>query len=100
MLSHIRAATVIKLAGDRVVVVAVDRRDAALLDQPAHLVRVGAVANEIAAAVDGVDPDHVDRVKARVERGQVAVDVGDDRYAIQVVLLDGTADLHDDTASL
>ena len=79
VLGHVRAAAVVELAGDRVVVVAVDRGDTALLDQPADLVRVRAVADEIAAAVDRVDADRVDRLEARLERWQVAVDVGDDR---------------------
>ena len=84
VLGDIRAAAVLQVAADRVVVVAVDRRDLPLLDQPADLVRVRAVADEIAAAIDRVDPDRVDRLEARLERGQVAVDVGDDRDAVQV----------------
>ena len=83
VLGDVRAAAVVELAADRVVVVAVDRRNLTLLDQRAHLVRVRAVADEIAAAVQAVDPDRVDRLKARLERRQVAVDVGDDRDAIQ-----------------
>ena len=42
-----------------------------------------AVSDEIATAVHAVDPDRVDRPKARLERRQVAVDVGNDRDAIQ-----------------
>src|SRR5437870_5300466 len=36
---HVRAAAILFIARDRVVVVAVDRRDPPLLDQRAHLVR-------------------------------------------------------------
>ena len=83
MLREVRAATVVEPAADRVVVVAVDRRNLTLLDQRAHLIGVRAVPHQIAAAVQAIDPDRVDRLKARLERRQVAVDVGDDRDAIQ-----------------
>ena len=56
VLGDVRAAAVVELAADRVVVVAVDRRDLALLDQPAHLVRVRAVADEVPAAVHASTP--------------------------------------------
>ena len=56
VLGDVRAAAVIELAADRVVVVAVDRRDPALLDQRAHLVRMRPVADQIAAAVDASTP--------------------------------------------
>ena len=46
------AAAILEVAGDRVVVVAIDRRNATLLDQGADLVRVGPVADQVAAAVD------------------------------------------------
>ena len=51
VLGHVRAPAVVQVARDRVVVVAVDRRDPAVLDQPAHLVRVRPVADEVPAAV-------------------------------------------------
>ena len=84
VLGDVRAAAVVEVAGDRVVVVAVDRRDPAVLDQPAHLVRVRAVADQVAAAVDRVDADRVDRLEAGLERREVGVDVGDDRDALQL----------------
>ena len=83
VLGHVGAPAVVELAGDRVVVVAIDRRDPALLDHAAHLVRMRPVPDEIAAAVHGVDPDRIDRLEARLECGEVGVDVGDDGYAIQ-----------------
>ena len=50
MRGDIRAAAVLEVACDGVVVVAVDRRNVALGDQGADLVGVRAVANEVAAA--------------------------------------------------
>ena len=83
VLGHVRAPAVVELARDRVVVVAVDRRDRAVLDQAADLVRVRAVADEVPAAEQPVDADRVDRLKARLERRQVPVDVGYDRDTLQ-----------------
>ena len=74
----VRAAAVLEVAGDRVVVVAVDRRDLALGDQRAHLVGMRAVADQVAAAVDALDPELVDARERGLQRGQVGVDVGDD----------------------
>jgi ArsR family transcriptional regulator, arsenate/arsenite/antimonite-responsive transcriptional repressor len=51
----------------------------ALLDQRAHLVRVGGVADEVASAVDGIDVGPLKRLEYRVQGRQVGVDVGDDR---------------------
>jgi len=79
VLVSVCAATVIEVAGDGVVMVAVDRGDAAPLDQSADLVRVRPVADQIAAAVDGVDASPVDRLEHRLKGRQVGVDVGYDR---------------------
>ena len=84
VLGDVRAAAVVQLAGDRVVVVAVDRRDPAVLNQRAHLVRMRAVADEIPAAVERVDADRIDRLEAGSERREVGVDVGYDGYALQL----------------
>jgi hypothetical protein len=73
------AAAVLEIARDGVVVVAVDRGDAALLDQGADLVRVRAVADQIAAAVDGVDLRPLSRLECCLQGRQVGVNVGDDR---------------------
>jgi hypothetical protein len=73
------AAAVLEIAGDGVVVIAVDGGDCALLDQGADLVRVRAVADEVAAAVDGIDVRTLSRLEYRLEGRQVGVDVGDDR---------------------
>jgi hypothetical protein len=73
------AAAVLEIAADGVVVVAVDRGDCALLDQGADLVRVRAVAHQVAAAVDGVYIRPLDRLEYGLEGRQVGVDVGDDR---------------------
>jgi hypothetical protein len=80
------APAVLEIAGDRVVVVAVDRRNLPLLDQHAHFVGVRAVADQVAAAVELLDADRVDRVEARLERGQVGVNVRDDCDPVHVGL--------------
>ena len=72
------AAAVVEVAGDRVVVVAIDRRDLALGDQRAHLVGVRAIADEVAAAVDALDAELVDAPERRLQRGEIGVNVGDD----------------------
>jgi hypothetical protein len=82
-LGDVGAAAVLEVAREGVVVVAVDRREAQLLDPRAHLVRVGAVADEVAAADQRIDVERLDGLKARLERGEVAVDVGDDRDAVE-----------------
>ena len=64
--------------GDRVVVVAVDRRDP-ILDQRADLVRVRAVADQVAAAVHALDAELLDPRQRGLERREVGVDVGDHR---------------------
>ena len=79
VLRDVRAAAVLEVARDRVVVVAVDGGDRALLDQRADLVRMRAVADQVAAAVDALDAELLDVVERRLERRQVAVDVGDHR---------------------
>jgi hypothetical protein len=79
VLVAVGAAAVVEVARDRVVVVSVDSRDGALLDQRADLVRVRAVADQIPAAVDGLNARPLDRLQYRLERRQVGVDVGDDR---------------------
>jgi hypothetical protein len=85
VLGHVRAPAVVEAAGDRVVVVAVDRGDRTVLDQAAHLVRVRAIADEVSAAEQPVDANRVDRREACLERRQVAVDVGDYRNALQLL---------------
>jgi hypothetical protein len=81
VLVDIRAAAVFLVAGDRVVVVAVDRRDAPVGDQRAHLVGVvRAVADQTAAAVDAVDAELLDAFERGLQRGQIAVDVGNHRH--------------------
>ena len=77
MRGDVGAAAVVVVARDRMVVVAVDRRDRPLLDQRADLVRVRAVADEVTAAVDGIDPQLVDVGERGLERREVPVDVGD-----------------------
>jgi hypothetical protein len=74
----VRAAAVVEVARDRVVVVSVDRRDRALLDERADLVGVRAVADEIAPAEDALDAERVDARKRRLQRREVGVEVGDD----------------------
>jgi len=74
----VRAPAIVEVSSDRVVVVAVDRRDHALGDQRADLVRVRSVADEIAAAVDPLDPELVDPCERGLQGGKVGVDVGDD----------------------
>jgi hypothetical protein len=76
------APAVVEVAADGVVVVAVDRRDVALLDEPADLAGVRAVADQVPAAVDDVDANRVDRGQARLQGGQVAVYVGDNGDAV------------------
>jgi hypothetical protein len=73
----VRAAAVVEVAADRVVVVAVDGRDGALLYERADLVGMRAVADQIPAAVDPLDAEVVDVRQRRLQRRQVAVDVGD-----------------------
>jgi hypothetical protein len=75
----IGAAAVLEVAAHRVVVVAVDRGDLALLDEPADLVRVRPIADEISAAVDRVHFGLIDRLQHRLQGRQVRVDIGDDR---------------------
>jgi hypothetical protein len=66
VLVAVGATAVLEIAGDGVVVVAVDRGDPALLDQTADLVRVRAVADQVAAAVDDVHTRPVDRLEYRL----------------------------------
>jgi hypothetical protein len=77
----VRAAAVLQIPRDRVVVVAVDGRDRALGHQRAHLIGMRPVAHEVPAAVHGVDPQFVDSPQRGLERGKVGVDVGDHRDA-------------------
>jgi hypothetical protein len=79
VLVAVGAAAVLEVAGDGVVVVAVDRGDSALLDQGADLVWVRPVADQVAAAVDGVHVGPVGRLQHRLECREVGVDIGDDR---------------------
>ena len=82
VLGHVRAPAVIEVARDRVVVVAVDRRNPTLLDQPTNLVRMRTVTDQVTAAVDRVDANRIDRLEAGLQRRQVAVDIRYHRYAI------------------
>ena len=66
MLVDVGAAAVVVVARDRVVVVAVDRRDPALLDQRADFVRMRAVTDQIAAAVHALDAELLDPVERRI----------------------------------
>jgi hypothetical protein len=72
LLVAVGAAAVVEVAGDGVVVVAVDRGDAAPLDQGANLVRVRPVADQIAAAVDGVNTSPLDRQSTASRAGRLA----------------------------
>ncbi len=76
------AAAVLEVPRDRVVVVAVDRRDRPLLDQRAHLVGVRAVADQVPAAVDALDLELVDPPERGLERREVGVDIGDHRDGV------------------
>jgi hypothetical protein len=67
----IGAAAVLEVARDRVVVVAVDGRDRALLDERADLVRVRAVADQVAPAVNALDAEFLDASERCLERRQV-----------------------------
>jgi hypothetical protein len=78
MLVPVGAAAVLEVAGDRVVVVAVDRRDPAVLDLLADRIGMGPVADQVAAAVDRVDIDPLDRIQHSLQSRHVGVDVGDD----------------------
>ncbi len=75
----VSAPAILELAGDRVVVVAVDRGDPVFGDQLADLVGTRAVPDQVAAAIDRI---RVDRLQARLKRGEVAVNVGDDRHPV------------------
>jgi hypothetical protein len=79
------AAAVFEVARNRVVVVAVDRRDRPLLDQVADLVRVRAVADEISAAPHAVDTELAYGLERRLEGGQIRVNIGDDRHSLHSV---------------
>ena len=68
VLGDVRATAVLEVPSDGVVVVPVDRRDAALLDQPADLVGVRAVADEVAAAVDALDAQLLNSLERRLPR--------------------------------
>jgi hypothetical protein len=60
LLVDVRTTAVLEIAGDRVVVVAVDRRDRALGNPRADLVGMRAVPDEIAAAVEVGDAELID----------------------------------------
>ena len=72
------AAAIVAVEADPVVVVAHDRRDAALADQLDRLVRPRAVADQVAEAVDGIRRLGIDRGEHRFGGGAVAVQVGED----------------------
>jgi len=74
----VRAAAVLEVAGDGVVELAVDGRDLALGDERADLVGMRAVADEVVAAVAVLHAEFVDAF----QRGEVGVDVGDDRDGV------------------
>jgi hypothetical protein len=78
VLVDIGAAAVLEVAGDRVVVVSVDGRDAALFDQLADFVRVRAVSDQVAAVIDSLCPQRIDSLERGLERRKVGVRVGDD----------------------
>src|SRR5204863_7025450 len=78
---------VLQAPRNRVVVVAVDRRDGPLLDQRADLVRARRIADEIPAAVDRIDVQALDLAQAGPQCGEVAVDVGDDRNPLHALIL-------------
>jgi hypothetical protein len=75
----VEAAAVFEVAGDRVVVVAVDGRDLALLDRRADLVRMRPVTDEVAAAGDPLDAALFGPRERRLQGRKVGVEVGDDR---------------------
>jgi hypothetical protein len=91
VLGDVRATAVVELAGDREVVVAVDRRDLTLRDERADLVGVRAVPDEVTAADDPADPEPLDALERRLEGGEVGVDVGDDRDPALVPARDARA---------
>lgn len=78
VLVDIGAAAVVEVAGDCVVVVSVDGRDAALFDQLADFVRVRAVSDQVAAVIDGLRPQLIDSLERGLERRKIGVRVGDD----------------------
>jgi hypothetical protein len=79
VLVRVGAHAVLLVTADRVVVVAVDRRDRSLLDQGADLVRPGPIADQVAAAIDLFDAELLDPREGRFESRKVAVDVRDRR---------------------
>jgi hypothetical protein len=76
---NVGAAAVVVVTGDGVVIVSVGGGDRPLGDQRDYLVGMRAVAGEITSAVDALDPELVDPRQRRVQRRNVAVDIGDDR---------------------
>jgi hypothetical protein len=60
------------------VVVAEDHEAAAIANDRGALARIGAVADDIAEAIDGVHPLPVDILEHRAERLEIAVNVADD----------------------
>jgi hypothetical protein len=77
---HVRAAAVVFIARDRVVVVAVDRRDLALLYEGANVVWIGPVADQVPAAIDPLDAECLYALERSLQGGEICVDVRDNRY--------------------
>ncbi|HYP47917.1 MAG TPA: hypothetical protein VEQ61_04710 [Thermoleophilaceae bacterium] len=76
-LGHVRAAAVVEVAGDGVVVVAVDRRDLALGYEGTDSIGMRAVADQVTAAEHALDGEPLNACERRFKRRQVGVDVGD-----------------------
>ena len=77
VLVHVRAAAILHVPGDRVVVVAVDRGNRAFLDQRADLIGMGAITDEVTTAIDALDSQLVDPPEGRLQGRKVGVNVGD-----------------------
>jgi hypothetical protein len=90
VLVDIGAAAVVEIAGDRIVVVSVDGRDAALFDQRADLVRVRAVSDQVAAAIDGLRRQLIDSLESGLEGRKVGVRIGEEGDA-QVLAANSTS---------
>lgn len=81
VLRFVRAAAVVTCRADANVIVASDRRDAVGADTFDNLVRPDVVADQVTQAVDGIRTLALNIGQTCFERGQVGVNIADDRYA-------------------